>query len=121
MGASSQPVIGRFFTTYRAENSMSKRMTLTSTTLVILLASSAGALAAGSGSGAGAGGGGAAAGGGGGAMTAPSTSGDMAASGTMAHKPTAHKSSSKMHKTTKPMNDQTNMPGADASSDTKGK
>jgi hypothetical protein len=43
--------------------------------------------------------------------------GDMQASGTMAHKPAKKHA---MKHTKKPVTDTTNMPGADASSDTKG-
>jgi hypothetical protein len=58
-------------------------------------------------------------------MTTPAQGGDqnaaaaaMGASST-AHK-TTHKSHTKKHTAKKPMNDTTNTPGADASSDTKG-
>ncbi|WP_345816400.1 hypothetical protein AAGS40_19360 [Paraburkholderia sp. PREW-6R] len=52
-----------------------------------------------------------------GTNTATREGGDMMASGATAHaKPRKHH----MKKTKKPMTDSTNMPGADASSDTKG-
>ena len=103
---------------------MSKTKTVTSAVLALLLAASGSAMAAGEGGGTGAGGGAGGSAGGGGnygsAQNAPAGN-DTAASGTQAHKPMMHKSSSKMHKSTKkPMNDQSNAPGADTSSDAKG-
>jgi hypothetical protein len=104
---------------------MSKSTTLISGLLALWVAASGSALAQGAGGGAGgagAGGGRAGAGGGagsGGTATMPAGS-DMA-SGAASHKSTKPKSSSKMHKSAqKPGNDQTNMPGAKASSDTNG-
>ena len=85
-----------------------------------LLAASSLAVAQGAGGGAGGGPAGNSLSTDGGANASTREGGDMQASGAMSHSK-MKKHSSKSSKTTKPATDTTNMPGANASSDTKGK
>ncbi|MFM0734707.1 hypothetical protein PQQ52_29915 [Paraburkholderia sediminicola] len=92
--------------------------------LVTALVAMSGAVFAQSGGGNGNGGGNGSGGSGnahGAATAGPTTGGDAASGAMTGGSSTMHHTSKSKTKTKKPMSDTTNMPGADASSDTKGK